>query len=297
MKKKIALGAFILAAGMALSLAGCGEEGGNLKAAVEHKIADDGIAVIVSLNTTLDNVTFNDLYHLYIDGTAIGDVTKAVGREAASGTRGAFHELVKSSDGKTIDAALKEGKQLATVVSESSSTDAVLTQVSGASDTLGYVSLSSALKHPDKVKLLKLDGTEATAANVANGTYKLARPFNLVWTEEGYKNNDLAQNFVSFIESTAGQEIITAHGCIVTGQTAGNYTVYTGSKTVLKIGGSTSVDPLMKKFIEAYRKLNPNVTIQETANGSGEGITGARNGTYDLGMSSRALKAEEKTAE
>ena len=64
----------------------------------------------------------------------------------------------------------------------------------------------------DSVKALKIDGTEATAENVKNGTYKVARPFNVVYKESSL--NDLAQDFVNFIMSEEGQAVIEEGGYV-----------------------------------------------------------------------------------
>ena len=161
-------------------------------------------------------------------------------------------------------------------------------------DTLGYISLGSLAPNADKVQAVKVEGVDATVENVVNKSYKLSRPFNLVWNEQRFNANDLAVNFVNFIESEAGQEIIGEEGYVtVSGLQIKTYTAYTGTKTVLNITGSTSVEPLMRKFVAAYTELNPGITVNIDAQGSGQGITGAQEGTNDIGMSSRDLKSSE----
>ena len=49
----------------------------------------------------------------------------------------------------------------------------------------------------------------------------------------------------------------------------------------------------MEKLCEAYKALNPDVSIDIQQTGSGAGITSATEGTCDIGMSSRELKQEE----
>ena len=49
----------------------------------------------------------------------------------------------------------------------------------------------------------------------------------------------------------------------------------------------------MEKLAEAYKKLNPDVTIDITSNGSSAGITAAEEGTADIGMVSRELTSDE----
>ncbi len=220
-------------------------------------------------------------------------ITRAIGREASSGTRSAFHELVKNEEGQSIEKAL-ESTQLNACVSESTSTAAVVTAVAQRYDTLGYISLGSLAPNADKVQAVALNGVAATVENVVNGSYKLSRPFNLILNEENYAANDLAQNFVSFIESSAGQELIVEEGYVTVPDLAlQTYSVYTGDRTVLNITGSTSVEKLMRRFVAAYTELNPGITVHIDAQGSGQGISNAQAGTNDLGMSSRALKASE----
>lgn len=93
-----------------------------------EKIATDGIAIIVNTGCTLDNVTPDEVYGLYAEGTAIGTVNAAISRESGSGTRGAFDELVKNSEGKTLDKA----ESFAKCVQTQNSTGAVITQISTA---------------------------------------------------------------------------------------------------------------------------------------------------------------------
>ena len=58
--------------------------------------------------------------------------------------------------------------------------------------------------------------------------------------------------------------------------------------------GSTSMKDVMAVLTEVFEKENPGVTINYTGSGSGAGIEGATSGTCDIGLSSRALKDEEK---
>lgn len=227
------------------------------------------------------------------------NITSAIEREAGSGTRTAFLELVENSEGKTLDEALEEGAQLSTVVSGQKGTDAVITAVAQRYDTIGYISLGSYLANTDSVQALMVNGVVANTENILGGTYKLARPFNLAYKQSVYDSNDLVRNLIQFIESEKGQEIIEENGYICDPNLEiQTYEPYNGSETSLTINGSTSVGPLMVKLVEAFveentGKLTANsISIQQT--GSGDGITAATEGRADIGMSSRALKDEEK---
>ena len=131
-------------------------------------------------------------------------------------------------------------------------------------------------------------GVEATSDNVSNGTYTLARPFNIV--TNGEPTDAVAVDFIGYCMSPDGQALATEEGYIggegaefTSTQPAGNITV----------GGSSSVSPLMEKLIEAYGAVNPNATIELMTTDSTTGVTGALDGSYTIGMASRELKEEE----
>lgn len=204
-------------------------------------------------------------------------------RENGSGTRGAFIELMgieeKSDDGTTVDNTTDEA-----VIANK--TDVMLTNVSGDKYGIGYVSLGSL---SSDVKAVKVDGIEATAENIKNNTYKAARPFNIAAKAE---ISDAAKDFVSYILSEEGQEIVS-DGYIKVNDSADPYT---GTKPSGKIvvAGSSSVSPVMEKLKEAYLKVNTNAEIELQTSDSTAGMTGAMEGTCDIGMASRDLKDSEK---
>ncbi len=206
-----------------------------------------------------------------------------VSRENGSGTRGAFIELMgieeKSADGTTVDNTTDEA-----VIANK--TDVMLTNVSGDKYGIGYVSLGSL---SSDVKAVKVDGIEATAENIKNNTYKAARPFNIAAKAE---ISDAAKDFISYILSAEGQEIVS-DGYIKVNDSADPYT---GTKPSGKIvvAGSSSVSPVMEKLKEAYLKVNTNAEIELQTSDSTAGMTGAMEGTCDIGMASRDLKDSEK---
>ncbi|MGI5897067.1 MAG: substrate-binding domain-containing protein [Oscillospiraceae bacterium] len=203
-------------------------------------------------------------------------------RESGSGTRGAFIELFgveeKDADGNKVDKTTEEA-------SVQSSTNAVLTTVAGDETAIGYISLGSL---NDDVKALKIDGAEASVANVKDGTYKVSRPFNIA-----YKGtlSEQAQDFVNFILSTEGQEVVEAAGFIPLDDTKAFESNNASGKVV--ISGSSSVTPVMEKLQEAYQKINANVTIEIQQTDSTNGMKDAMAGTCDIGMASRELKDSE----
>lgn len=205
-------------------------------------------------------------------------------REDGSGTRGAFIELFgiekKDANGKKVDYTTDEA-------AITNSTAVMLTSVAGDRYAIGYVSLGSL---NDSVKAVKIDGADATVANINNGTYKISRPFNIA-IKEGL--SPAAQDFVNFIVSDEGQKIIAANKYIKIQNTK----AYTSNKASGKVvvAGSSSVSPVMEKLIEAYKSVNPNAKIELQTSDSTTGVTNAINGTCDIGMASRALKDSEKS--
>lgn len=162
----------------------------------------------------------------------------------------------------------------------------MMTTVAGNEAAIGYISLGSL---GDSVKALKIDGTEATAENVKNGTYKVARPFNVVYKESSL--NDLAQDFVNFIMSEEGQAVIEEGGYV----SEGNKGAFESKKPsgTITVAGSSSVAPIMEKLKEAYAEFNPDAKIEVQQNDSSSGISAAASGTCDIGMASRELKDDE----
>lgn len=204
-------------------------------------------------------------------------------REDGSGTRGAFIELFgvekKNAQGKKVDYTTDEA-------SITNSTAVMLTTVAGNKYAIGYVSLGSL---SSSVKAVKIDGVSATVDNINNGSYKIARPFNVA-----VRNNlsNAAQDFLNYILSSDGQDIIAANKYIKV-PAAKSY-IASGISGKIVVAGSSSVSPVMEKLIEAYKALNPSVQIELQTSDSTTGVINAIDGTCDIGMASRALKDSEK---
>ena len=211
-----------------------------------------------------------------------GKTVNVVSREDGSGTRGAFIELFGIEE-KGADGTKKDNTTQEAIIA--SKTDVMLTNIAGDEYAIGYVSLGSL---NDTVKALNIDGVEATTANVKNGTYKVSRPFNIATKGVG---TPLTQDFISFILSKEGQEVVAKSYISVDDAAA----AYAGTKPEgkLVIAGSSSVAPVMEKLVEAYKAINPNATIEMQTSDSTAGMTGAMDGTCDIGMASRALKDSE----
>lgn len=114
----------------------------------------------------------------------------------------------------------------------------MMTTVAGDLYSIGYISLGSM---NDTVKAIQIDGCEATIENIKNGTYKIARPFNIA-TKDGL--SDTAQDFIDFIMSADGQAVIEENGYISVSD-AGSYSGEMDSGKII-VAGSSSVTPVME---------------------------------------------------
>jgi phosphate transport system substrate-binding protein len=217
---------------------------------------------------------------------AVKGEISVISREEGSGTRGAFIELMgieqKDASGKKVDHTTENADI-------TNSTSVMMTAVAGNPQAIGYASLGSM---NDTVKALKIDGAVASAENIKNGSYKVARPFVVV------VKGDLkapARAFLNFILSKEGQAVIAKNGYIAIDDKA---PAFDGKKVAGKVvvAGSSSVTPVMEKLKEAYQAVNPKANIEVQQSDSTTGVTSAINGICDLGMASRNLKDSETKA-
>lgn len=216
------------------------------------------------------------------EGSSNDAAINVVSREDGSGTRGAFVELMgveaEDENGEKVD-------QTTSSAAITNSTAVMMTTVAGDDNAIGYISLGSL---DDSVKAVKVDGAEATAENIENGSYKVARPFNVV------TNGELsapAQDFMNYIMSDEGQQIVSDEGYIPV-ETTGAYEA-SGATGRVVVAGSSSVTPVMEKLAEAYQAVNPDVEIEVNQSDSTTGVTSAIEGACDLGMASRELEQSE----
>lgn len=172
---------------------------------VENVVAIDGIAVCVDPANEVADLTKEQLTNIY-NGTVtnwkeIGGADEpiiVIGREADSGTRGAFEELVDLKD------ACKYANEL-------DSTGAVIAKVASTPGAIGYASLDAL---DDSVKALSLEGVEATAENIKAGNYFLSRPFVMATKGEISEQNDLVQAWFDFVLGDEGQQVASEVGLI-----------------------------------------------------------------------------------
>ena len=205
-----------------------------------------------------------------------------ISREDGSGTRGAFIELfgveVKDAKGNKEDMTIETAEI-------TNSTSVMMTSVAGDPSAIGYISLGSL---NDTVKALSIDGVAPSAESIVDGTYAIARPFNVATKGDV---SPVAQDFLDFIFSADGQAVVESKGYVPvenTGAYAGNLP---SGKVV--VAGSSSVTPVMEALKEAYTAINPNASIEVQQSDSTTGMNSVDEGICDIGMASRDLKDSE----
>lgn len=177
------------------------------KGAVENIVAIDGIAVVTDPANTAADLTKEQLINIYNgtitnwkDAGGADQPIVVIGREAGSGTRGAFEEILKLED------ACKYANEL-------DSTGAVMAKVASTPGAIGYVSLDVI---DDTVKLLTLNGVEANEENIKTGDYFLSRPFVMATNGEISAQNDLVKALFDYVYSAEGDELVKSVGLITT---------------------------------------------------------------------------------
>ena len=214
---------------------------------------------------------------------AVSGVIDVVSREDGSGTRGAFIELfgieVKDENGNKTDRTTPD----AIIANQ---TEVMMQNVAGDKNAIGYASLGSV---DDSIKVLSIDGAEASTENVLNGSYKISRPFNIATKGE---LSEATQDFVNYILSADGQKVINDNGYIQIDDKAEAFQS-NGATGEITVAGSSSVTPVMEKLKEAYEAVNSGVSITIQESDSTTGMTSAMEGVCDIGMASRELSEEE----
>lgn len=265
MKKKVA--ALLITGIMAVAMTACGSSNSG----TDNSGSTDGTAKTESSADT-DS-----------DWDNTRDIT-VVSREDGSGTRGAFVELFgieEEVNGEKVDMTTEEANI-------TNSTSVMMSTVAQDEYAIGYISLGSL---DDSVKAVKIDGSEATAKNIKNGSYKISRPFNIATKED---LSDAAQDFEDFILSTEGQKVVEDNKYIPLDDVSDYKSNGASGKVV--VAGSSSVSPVMEKLKEAYQAVNSDVEVEIQTSDSTTGMQNAIDGVCDIGMASRELKDSEKEA-
>ena len=173
--------------------------------AVENIVAIDGIAIVTDKANKVTDLKKDDLTKIYS-----GKITNwkelggedtpivVVGREAGSGTRGAFEEILGIED------KCKYANEL-------DSTGAVMAKVAATKGAIGYVSLDVL---DDTVNALQLEEVEPTAENIKSGDYFLSRPFVMATKGEISEQNDLVKALFDYLKSEEGKQLVESVGLI-----------------------------------------------------------------------------------
>lgn len=168
--------------------------------------AIDGIAVVLHKDNGVSNLSPDQIRDIYI-----GKITnwKEVGgtdalitvvtREASSGTRGAFAEIIG------LEKKDKPETNILDSATTCDSTGAVQTTVSQNKNAIGYMSFSDV--DTSKVNTVQYDGVTISTDTLKDSTYKLKREFYLI-TKEGATLTPTAQAFIDFVLSAEGQKIV-----------------------------------------------------------------------------------------
>ena len=169
-------------------------------------LARDGIAIIVNPAAKIDNLTVQQVADIFsgklTDWSAVDGREGSfacIGREAASGTRDGFESITKT-----------KGK--CKLAQELTSTGAVIEAVKNNPNAIGYASFAS-INARSGVKMLTIEGVNCTPENIAQGTYKLQRPFNLIFVE-GKKLSEQGEAFVKFMLSAEAADLIKKAGAV-----------------------------------------------------------------------------------
>lgn len=173
--------------------------------AVENIVAIDGIAVVVDKENTVESLSKDQLIGIYK-----GEVTNwsevggsdtpivVIGREASSGTRGAFEELL-------------EVEEACVYANELDSTGAVMAKVASTPGAIGYVSLDVV---DDTINAVSLEGVAPTVENIKAGSYFLSRPFVMATKGEISAQDEVVKAYFDYIASEEGKEVIADVGLI-----------------------------------------------------------------------------------
>ena len=275
MKKKLL--ATIMVAALAIgTMTGCGSTAATDTSAATEDSATEEAPAEESAEEPAEEAPAEEA-----GSSLAGNEITVVSREDGSGTRGAFIELtgVKQDDQDltTVEAII------------TNSTEVMMTTVAGDENAIGYASMGSM---NDTVKAVQVNGVDPTAENVKNGTYELARPFNIATLGDV---SDVAQDFINFIMSADGQAVIEEKGYIKIDENAAPFES-NGATGKIVVAGSSSVTPVMEKLQEAYLAVNSGAEIELQESDSTTGMTQTIDGTCDIGMASRDLKDSEAEA-
>ena len=173
--------------------------------AVEHVAAIDGIAVITHLSNAVEGLTMEQLRDIYAgrirnwqEAGGADEAIVVVGREAGSGTRSVFEEILNMED-------------ICTYANEMDSSGAVMAQVAATPGAIGYVSIDIP---DDTVRIMALDGRLPTREEIQGGGYRLSRPLIMVTDGAVSQQSAAVREFFSYIRSDKGRQLIESVGLV-----------------------------------------------------------------------------------
>lgn len=166
---------------------------------IEVEIAYDGIAIITNKTNDIKSLTMSQVKDIFT-----GKITNwrqlggkdmeivVVSREDGSGTRDAFQEIIGyTSEELTKKALIGDGS------------GNIKSTVSNNENSIGFISFEYI---DDKIKPINIDEVAPSGENIKNKSYKISRPFLLVYKEENLKDN--GNKLIDFILSEEGQKIV-----------------------------------------------------------------------------------------
>lgn len=167
-------------------------------------VALDGIAIVVNNANTVENLTIEQIASIFNGtvtdwadvGGAAGEIV-VIGREAGSGTRDGFEEIV----------GVKDACQY---VQELTSTGAVIGAVESNALAIGYASLSNV---DDSIKAITVEGVACSEQTVVDGSYAIQRPFIFV-TSDSVEQTDAVKAFIQFATSEDAADLIRMAGAV-----------------------------------------------------------------------------------
>ena len=169
-------------------------------------VALDGIAIIVNADSGVSDLSLQQISDIFTgkitNWSEVGGEDleiSCIGRESGSGTRDGFESITDTKDSCKLDQEL-------------TSTGAVITAVSSSKNAIGYASLS-AVEGKSGIKSVTVDGVTCSEATVLDGTYKIQRPFNFIFSDDA-KLSDATQAFVDFATSTDAAALIREAGAV-----------------------------------------------------------------------------------
>lgn len=201
-----------------------------------------------------------------------------VAREDGSGTKTAFMELI-GLKGKADPSGVIIQTGTAGVLAEVQNNPAAI-----AYESLGYVT--------SDVKMLQVDGVDATVENIQAGTYGVSRPLSVVYQEANLAD-EVNKAFFDFLQSSDAQTIIAEEGYVSVVSGAQAYTLNGALSGQIDVSGSTSLQPLMLLLADAFEAIQPNITVNVSGGGSGTGYENAEGGVSAFGMISEEFNLEK----